>query len=220
MTYADELRYIGEFKMGEYHRKGRLTYADGRIEEGIFDWGMLKTSKTVTARKSLPSRRSAAEKENERLRKRIAELEKEKQFKPKQVAKRSPSKKVPQLKVGSTGSGFFVSKLGHILTNEHFVRQCGSVTVGDNANKQVTASVLEKNKRNDLALLRISSTKMVSAETISLISKLNAQKLGLKPVPLASAGLMRSDDIELGERFLGSLMENSTAIPSKSRVVW
>ena len=66
---------------------------------------MLKTSKTVTARKSLPSSRSAAEKENERLRKRIAELEKEKQSKPKQVAKRSPSKKVPQLKVGSTGSG-------------------------------------------------------------------------------------------------------------------
>ena len=33
VTYADGLRYIGEFKMGEYHRKGRLTYADGRIEE-------------------------------------------------------------------------------------------------------------------------------------------------------------------------------------------
>jgi S1-C subfamily serine protease len=100
---------------------------------------------------------------------------------------------------GSTGSGFFVSKLSHIITNEHAVRKCGSVTVGDNAKKQVAASVLEADKRNDLALLRISSTQMASAETKSLISKLGAKKLGLKLVPLASGGLMRSDDIELGE---------------------
>ena len=116
---------------------------------------------------------------------------------------KNPSpKKSLQPKTVSTGSGFFVSKLGHILTNEHVVRKCGSVTVGDNANKQVTASVLETDQRNDLALLRISSTKMASAETKSLISKLNVQKLGLKLVPLASGGLMRSDDIELGEKVL------------------
>ena len=64
-------------------------------------------------------------------------------------------------------------KLGHILTNEHVVRQFGSVTVGDNTNNKVSASVLEKDKRNDLALLHISSTKMASAETKSPISKLN-----------------------------------------------
>ena len=150
------------------------------------------------------SQKSIAEKEIERLRKRIAALEKQNQSEPKQVAKRPPPKKSPSPSSGSTGSGFFVSKLGHILTNEHVVRKCGSVTVGDNANKQVTASVLEKDKRNDLALLRISSTQMASAETLSLISKLNVQKLGLKLVPLASGGLMRSDDIELGERVLVS----------------
>ena len=127
---------------------------------------------------------------------------KEKKSKPKQVAKKPPPKKAPEPKSGSTGSGFFVSKLGHILTNEHVVRQCGSVTVGDNTNNQVPASVLEKDKRNDLALLRISSTKMASAETKSLISKLNVQKLGLKLVPLASEGLVRSDDVELGEDVL------------------
>jgi len=137
--------------------------------------------------------------EIEKLRKEIARLKKEKQSQPKQVAKKPPLKKSPPPKSGTTGSGFFVSKLGHIITNEHVVRQCGSVTVGDNANKQVTASVLEMDKRNDLALLRISSAQMASAETLSLISKLGAKKLGLKLVPLASGGLMRSDDIELGE---------------------
>ena len=39
--------------------------------------------------------RSAAEKENERLRKEIARLKKQKQSQPKQVAKKSPLKKVP-----------------------------------------------------------------------------------------------------------------------------
>ena len=43
---------------------------------------------------------------------------------------------------------------------------------------------------------------MASAKTLSLISKLGAKKLGLKLVPLASGGLMRSDDIELGESVL------------------
>ena len=67
-------------------------------------------------------------------------------------------KKSPPPSTGSTGSGFFVSKLGHIVTNEHVVRKCGSVTVGDNANKQV--SIRSGNRQtNDLALLRISSTK-------------------------------------------------------------
>jgi S1-C subfamily serine protease len=113
----------------------------------------------------------------------------------------------------SIGSGFFVSKLGHIVTNEHVVRKCGSVTVGDNANKQVKASVLETDKRNDLALLRISSTQMASVETKSLISK-----LGLKLVPLASEGLFKSDDVELGEDVLvagypyGDIFSNSIKV--------
>ena len=69
--------------------------------------------------------------------------------------------------------------------------------MGDNAQKQVTADVLETDRSNDLALLRISSTKMASADTKSLISK-----LGITVVPLASDGLLRSEDVELGEDVL------------------
>ena len=84
---------------------------------------------------------------------------------------------------------------------------------GDIANKQVAASVLETDKRNDLALLRISSIQMATAETLSLISK-----LGLKLVPLASEGLFKSDDVELGEDVLvagypyGELSSNSIKV--------
>ena len=114
---------------------------------------------------------------------------------PTKVAKPSPSH--PPSGMGTSGSGFFVSRKGHVVTNQHIVSDCKKVTVGDNARKQVTAEVLGTDRRNDLALLRISNTKMASAETRSLI-----RKLGIKIVPLASDGLMRSEDVELGEDLL------------------
>ena len=118
------------------------------------------------------------------------------QTKPKQIAKKTEPQ-LPTPGTATSGSGFFVSKSGHVVTNHHIVDDCKKVTVGDNAKKQVTADVLETDRRNDLALLRISSTKMASAGTKSLISK-----LGITVVPLASEGLLRAKDVELGEDVL------------------
>ena len=129
-------------------------------------------------------------KEREREIARLKE-EKEKQYKPKKVVKKAPQ---PTPETATSGSGFFVSKLGHVITNQHVVSDCKRVTVGDNANKQVTASVIETDIRNDLALLKISNMKMASAETKTLVAK-----LGVKIVPLASQGLLRPDNVELGE---------------------
>ena len=226
-TFADGNKHVGEYRDDKRNGQGIFTFANGTVKEGIFKDDRFqyaqKVSPTVTARKSPPPSKSSAELENERLRKENVRLENErlrrenarlkKQNQPKQVAKRPPPRKSPPPSSGSTGSGFFVSKLGHIITNEHVVRQCGSVTVGDNANEQVTASVLEIDKRNDLALLRISSTQMASVETKSLISK-----LGLKLVPLASEGLFKSEDVELGEDVLvagypyGDIFSNSIKV--------
>ena len=183
------------------------------MQEGIWENGKFqyaqKVSPTVTARKSSPPSPSAAEienerlrrenarlknqNENERLRREIARLKKEKQAKPRKVAK----KPKPSPKKGNAGSGFFISKAGHVITNQHVVNKCKRVTVGDNARKQVTADILETDRSNDLALLKISSTNLASAETKFLI-----RKLGIKIVPLASEGLMRFEDLELGERVL------------------
>ena len=116
--------------------------------------------------------------------------------KSKEIAKKTPDTQ-PTPKTATSGSGFFVSKTGHVITNQHVVDDCKRVTVGDNAQKQVTADVLETDRRNDLALLKISSLKMASVETKSLI-----QKLGIKIVPLASDGLLRSEDVDLGEKVL------------------
>jgi S1-C subfamily serine protease len=96
-----------------------------------------------------------------------------------------------------TGSGFFVSKMGHVITNAHVVKGCKRVTVGDNATKQVPAEVISADRRNDLALLKITSLEMASAESKSLI-----QKLSIAVVPLASKGLLRSEDVRLGEKVM------------------
>ena len=96
-----------------------------------------------------------------------------------------------------TGSGFFVSKMGHVITNAHVVKGCKKLTVGDNANKQVPAEVINTDTSNDLALLKLFSLEMASAESKSLI-----QKLSIAVVPLASKGLLRSDDVRLGEKIL------------------
>ena len=90
---------------------------------------------------------------------------------------------------------------------------CKKVTIGDNSKKQVTADILETDRRNDLALLKISSLKRASVETKSLI-----RKLGISVVPLAPDGLMRSEDVELGEDILvagypyGEVFSNSIKV--------
>ena len=113
-----------------------------------------------------------------------------KQAQPPAAKKRTPHPP----KSSSSGSGFFVSNLGHVVTNQHVVKRCRKVTVGDNALKQIAASVIETDQRNDLALLRISNLELASAKTKKLVAK-----LGLTVTPLASRGLLRRDSVELGE---------------------
>ena len=111
-----------------------------------------------------------------------------------QATPQPPAKQKPQ---SGTGSGFFVSKMGHVITNAHVVVNCNKVTIGDNADKQVPAEIVNTDRSNDLALLKLSTLEMASAESQSLI-----QKLGIVVVPLASKGLLRSEDVRLGEKIL------------------
>ena len=138
--------------------------------------------------------------EEERIRKaleqRIAELEK----KNKELEQSNKEQKANPK--SNSGSGFFISKLGHIITNEHVIKKCDKITVGDNVDRQVPAKLIEVDRKNDLALLRTTTLDLASSETKSLIKKLSTQKLGIEIVPLATAGLMRSNDVELGEEIV------------------
>ena len=59
----------------------------------------------------------------------------------------------PELNVVSTGTGFFVSKMGHIVTNNHVVEQCEAIQF-TNLGTEVSAVLLARDKVNDVALLK------------------------------------------------------------------
>ena len=130
-------------------------------------------------------------------------------------AEKEPPRRKEQLPQLGTGSGFFVSKMGHVITNAHVVHNCKKITIGDNANKQVPAELINTDRSNDLALLKLSTLEMASAESQSLI-----QKLGITVVPLASKGLLRDEDVRLGEKVLvagypfGDVFSNTIKVTS------
>ena len=102
-----------------------------------------------------------------------------------------------------------------ILINS-IVFKDGKVTIGDNANKQVPAELINTDRSNDLALLKLSTLEMASAESKFLI-----QKLGITVVPLASKGLLRDEDVRLGEKVLvagypfGDVFSNTIKVTSE-----
>jgi serine protease Do len=53
----------------------------------------------------------------------------------------------------STGTGFFVSREGHILTNAHVVDGCGHVEVRQLGQAGVRARVMSRDRTNDLAIV-------------------------------------------------------------------
>jgi hypothetical protein len=55
----------------------------------------------------------------------------------------------------STGSGVVIGGQGEILTNSHVIEDCQSITVQSPSNKSDTATVVARDQKNDLALVRI-----------------------------------------------------------------
>ena len=93
------------------------------------------------------------------------------------------------------GSGFYVSKFRHVITNQHVVNQCKKITIGDSITNQIPADLIAADKKNDLAVLQTVSMDMASADTKSFV-----QKLAIQIVPVLSGGLMRSEDVTGGEQ--------------------
>ena len=90
-----------------------------------------------------------------------------------------PKKKEPKITyddkkivAASSGTGFFVSKTGHIITNHHVIDGCNNVMLTFNG-KEVKANTLASDKKNDLAILKakVSPSKVypISNEDVSLL---------------------------------------------------
>ncbi|MDB2652527.1 serine protease [Candidatus Pelagibacter bacterium] len=87
--------------------------------------------------------------------------------------KQEPEKKKPKISpddnkivAASSGTGFYVSNKGHIISNHHVVEGCNTVKLTFKG-KEVTADVLAVDKMNDLAILKadITPSKVYSVAT-------------------------------------------------------
>jgi S1-C subfamily serine protease len=187
---AEQGNFNAQISLGRMYRDG-----EGVMEDYVYAHMWLNIAAghgddaAPKARNSLAKRMTPTQLENAQA--------KARKYVSRRATIKSEDKPPPHLGSSMSGSGFFVSKLGHIITNQHVVKSCKNITVGANANTQVRATVIETDKRIDLALLKITSTEMASADTKSLISK-----LGIKVTPLSSNGLLRSEDVKLGESLL------------------
>jgi S1-C subfamily serine protease len=71
-------------------------------------------------------------------------------------AKSAPPPQAPQpqgLNVVGSGTGFIVSRVGHVLTNYHVIDDCGGIS-SRHGNLEQTLTVIASDPKNDLALLR------------------------------------------------------------------
>ena len=129
-------------------------------------------------KKEEKKKRIAEEKrKKEEEKKRIAE-EKRKKEEEKRIAekpKKKEPKKIPEdekIVAAASGTGFFVSKLGHIISNHHVIEGCDKNKLIFKG-KEVVADVLAVDKMNDLAILKadIVPTKIypVATEDASLL---------------------------------------------------
>jgi S1-C subfamily serine protease len=189
-----------------YFEGFRLSEKNRQLEDG--------RKKVEEEKRQLEDLRLAEEQRLEEKRKKLEAVEQRQQQAQDQRGQ-PPQASIKQNPQSGTGSGFFVSKMGHVITNAHVVQNCKKVTIGDNVNKQAPAKLINTDRSNDLALLQLSTLEMASAESRSLI-----QKLRIVAVPLAVKGLLRSDDVRLGEKVLvagypyGDLFSNTIKVTS------
>ena len=188
----------------------------GRKERRVGTWGTCKVreNKLLNVKKELPNNKvisSKPEKTDEDLTKEARIKELENKLALLQAEKKQQKKKATQNEIGS---GFYVSKFRHIVTNQHVVNQCRKITVGDSMNTQIPADLIASDKRNDLAILQTISMEMASADTKSF-----EQNLSIQIVPIVSGGLIRVEDVKGGEQIYVAGFPHGNMISDSMRLL-
>lgn len=130
----------------------RTAHSLGRLVQAVFNW-----DRAVNAQPSYFDRRDVERKHWERSIREIGETRVSAGNRPVQVESFVSSRRSSGTngKAASfTGSGFWVSSEGHLLTNRHVVKGCREVRVRPDSGKSQSAAVVATDGHDDLALLR------------------------------------------------------------------
>lgn len=120
-----------------------------------------------------------AQRKKKQEKQRIAEEKRKKKEEEKRIAekpkKKKPKKQTPsdeKIVAAASGTGFFVSRTGHIITNHHVIEGCDAVKVSFTGD-EIKAKTLAVDKMNDLAILKSKITPLkvysVATEDASLL---------------------------------------------------
>jgi len=174
-TDADGLKYVGEWKDNNRHGYGTFTYANGLKEVGEWRDGKMHGYGTITKpngdkyvgelKEDQVSTGIAYDSTGKVLgiyssgswcggcKPTASQLAIVQQIDPSLIPKHKPKPDDNKVVRASSGTGFFVSRSGHIITNHHVVEECKAVKVSFKG-KEVKASVLAVDRHNDLAILK------------------------------------------------------------------
>ena len=75
----------------------------------------------------------------------------------------SSAGKTPNANETKSGTGFYVSDDGYLITNEHVIDSCNAISVIGPAEQRIPASLVRASKSDDLALLKTNTRPLVAA---------------------------------------------------------
>ncbi|MDC3124809.1 trypsin-like peptidase domain-containing protein [Gammaproteobacteria bacterium] len=144
--------YQGGFSGFKRNGFGRYTFADGRIQEG--EWKDDKFVKSLKMTDYLQAQLRLWNQKSQEFKRKNANLEVALQtLKKPRTQPRSYDN--DELIAAASGTGFFVSSAGHLITNNHVISHCSEVKLRISGQLE-DAQVIARDKVNDLALLKSS----------------------------------------------------------------
>jgi len=128
-----------------------------------------------------------------------------------------PNKKIKQ-KLTSLGSGFFIDKEGHVVTNYHVIKDAMEIKIKTSGENEYTAKVVGYDEKSDLAVLK---TDIKKVDSFVVFGSSEKTRIGDKVLtignPFGLGGSVTSGIISAKSRTLGGtlyddLMQTDAAI--------
>ena len=109
--------------------------------------------------------------------------------------------------VVSTGSGFFISDDGFLLTNNHVVEDADEITVSLGDRREFKAEVIGTDERSDVALLKIDADKKAADEAAAIAKEEDDYNTDLRGKKIAAVKNTLTTISNLAQLFAGKSEE-------------